>query len=216
VIQRNGIITSPNYPSTYDPNSRCLWSIRGPTGHSLNFRFTQFDLPPAANCSSVDFVQIREQNATSGSFQFFNKKIPFIHLKFHFAVRWRSGNVLRQHSAGSGDDVFQRGGCSVPEWKPSVQPAGLPADVQRKCGRLRRRIGRSQWNHPLARIPHGLSARTHLYLEDPWTSWTSHHVNFYGFRAGRGAPHLRQPHGMPRLCLRNASATSISHFLVTK
>lgn len=62
-----GILKSPNFPSSYDPNTRCVWNIRGPIGHNLNFQFTNFDLPQGAqnNCSTVDSLQITETNSTS-------------------------------------------------------------------------------------------------------------------------------------------------------
>lgn len=70
IVGPRGVITSPNYPSSYEPNTRCVWTIRGPVGHYLNLQFTNLDLPSAmrGNCSTVDYVEIRERNATSMKF----------------------------------------------------------------------------------------------------------------------------------------------------
>ncbi|XP_046451773.1 cubilin-like isoform X2 [Daphnia pulex] len=69
IVGSRGTLKSPNYPSSYEPNTRCVWTIRGPVGHYLNFVFTNLDLPSASayggNCSNVDYVQIRERNATN-------------------------------------------------------------------------------------------------------------------------------------------------------
>ena len=93
VIASNGVIMSPHYPSSYDPNTRCVWNIRGPVGHYLNLHLTNLDLPSAVNgnCSTVDYVQIREQNATSthkfGSI--FNWLISeLILVRFEFSFNW--------------------------------------------------------------------------------------------------------------------------------
>ena len=59
---------SPNYPLSYEANSRCVWTVRGPVGHYLNLEITSMDLPRPRgdNCSlSGDFLQFRERNATS-------------------------------------------------------------------------------------------------------------------------------------------------------
>lgn len=87
IISWRGLIMSPNYPSSYEPNMRCVWTIRGPVGHYLNLVFTNVDLPSASsyggNCSSVDYVQIRERNATS--------LLIFIR---HNSIRWFNVNLL--------------------------------------------------------------------------------------------------------------------------
>ena len=46
------MITSVNYPSKYEPNSRCVWQILTEPGTyiSVNFRSQDFDVPAGVNC----------------------------------------------------------------------------------------------------------------------------------------------------------------------
>ena len=60
----SGTITSPNYPNSYDTNADCTWVVEGPAGHYLTFTFTQFTTESAQNCTSADYVEIREINST--------------------------------------------------------------------------------------------------------------------------------------------------------
>ncbi|KAH3692443.1 hypothetical protein DPMN_194284 [Dreissena polymorpha] len=60
----SGVITSPNYPANYESNLDCVWIIRGPTGHSLTFTFEAFALEASQNCTSDDYLEIREVNST--------------------------------------------------------------------------------------------------------------------------------------------------------
>lgn len=82
-----GVLISPNYPSSYEPNTRCVWTIRGPVGHYMNFQFTNLDLPNPStiggNCSTVDYVEIRERNATSKSPINFTAIIVNLDLNFY-------------------------------------------------------------------------------------------------------------------------------------
>ncbi|WAR06690.1 CUBN-like protein, partial [Mya arenaria] len=50
---QSGLITSPNYPSNYDNNLECLWTVQGPVGHFLTFTFSAMNLPRSANCRPV-------------------------------------------------------------------------------------------------------------------------------------------------------------------
>lgn len=61
---QSGYIQSPNFPSPYDSNSDCEWYIHGPTGHYLTFNFLNFNLQYGSNCTVVDYIEIREYNAT--------------------------------------------------------------------------------------------------------------------------------------------------------
>ncbi|KAL3836256.1 hypothetical protein ACJMK2_021695 [Sinanodonta woodiana] len=63
-VGQRGVITSPNYPSNYDNNADCIWTVSGPTGHYLTFTFTTFNLEAAVNCTSADYLEIRDYNAT--------------------------------------------------------------------------------------------------------------------------------------------------------
>jgi cubilin len=63
----NGTLTSPNYPSPYDNDTDCEWFVDGPTGHYLQFSFADLRLESLdgdSNCTSSDFVEIRDFNST--------------------------------------------------------------------------------------------------------------------------------------------------------
>lgn len=45
-----------NYPSNYEPNTICQWLLRTETSHTIDFKFSDFDLEDQ-NCSA-DFVSI--------------------------------------------------------------------------------------------------------------------------------------------------------------
>lgn len=51
-----GRITSLNYPKNYEPNESCQWLLRTETSHTIEFKFTDFDLEDQ-NCTA-DFVSI--------------------------------------------------------------------------------------------------------------------------------------------------------------
>jgi cubilin len=55
---------SPSHPAHYGTNLDCEYNIVGPQGHYLIFSFEALDLPRAYNCSTSDYVQLFEANAT--------------------------------------------------------------------------------------------------------------------------------------------------------
>ncbi len=57
-------IVSPGHPGTYGRNLDCEFDVIGPQGHYLIFEFDSLDLPRAYNCSTADYIQFVEQNAT--------------------------------------------------------------------------------------------------------------------------------------------------------
>ncbi|XP_075684851.1 cubilin [Rhinoderma darwinii] len=56
----NGYVTSPNYPSTYPPNTDCVWTIIVPNGEAVQLDFQdQFHIEPSDNCSN-SYLEIRD------------------------------------------------------------------------------------------------------------------------------------------------------------
>lgn len=51
-----GRITSLNYPNNYAPSTSCQWLLQTETSHTIEFKFTDFDLEDQ-NCTA-DFVSI--------------------------------------------------------------------------------------------------------------------------------------------------------------
>ncbi|XP_038652379.1 cubilin [Scyliorhinus canicula] len=49
-IGENGFISSPNYPSQYNPLTRCAWRLEAPEGHTITLKFVYFDLEPHSTC----------------------------------------------------------------------------------------------------------------------------------------------------------------------
>ncbi|XP_078391727.1 cubilin [Cetorhinus maximus] len=47
----NGLISSPNYPSQYNPLTHCAWRLEAPEGHTITLNFVYFDLEPHSTCS---------------------------------------------------------------------------------------------------------------------------------------------------------------------
>ena len=60
----SGTITSPNYPQSYGTNVDCNWVVEGPAGHFLTFTFTEFNTESAENCTTADYIEIRDINST--------------------------------------------------------------------------------------------------------------------------------------------------------
>ena len=53
-------LTSPNYPSNYQPSENCLWSIERPsTSYAVQLTFNSFYLESSSSCSD-DYVEIRD------------------------------------------------------------------------------------------------------------------------------------------------------------
>ncbi|XP_060048215.1 cubilin [Erinaceus europaeus] len=57
-IGENGVITSPNYPASYDSLTHCSWLLEAPQGHTITLTFSDFDLEAHATCS-WDSVTVR-------------------------------------------------------------------------------------------------------------------------------------------------------------
>ncbi|XP_071787824.1 cubilin-like isoform X2 [Asterias amurensis] len=64
----SGVITSPSYPSNYDSNLDCMWTVRAPDGHYITFSFdTNFNVvnSAAADCSSGDVLRVNDGRNSS-------------------------------------------------------------------------------------------------------------------------------------------------------
>ena len=70
----SGYITSPGYPSPYDVNLNCVWTIKGPEGSYISLRFNDVDLNSGFNCTQ-DKIIVSERNV-SGSFTLIYNAIP--------------------------------------------------------------------------------------------------------------------------------------------
>ncbi|KAF2368216.1 EGF-like domain, partial [Trinorchestia longiramus] len=66
IVDRSGVITSPGYPSAYEENINCSWTLTAPAGHYITFHFLQLNIHSASpNCSAPRGVlEFRELNAT--------------------------------------------------------------------------------------------------------------------------------------------------------
>ncbi|GCB64281.1 hypothetical protein scyTo_0009788, partial [Scyliorhinus torazame] len=62
-IGENGFISSPNYPSQYNPLTHCAWRLEAPEGHTITLKFVYFDLEPHSTCG-WDSVTIMNALAT--------------------------------------------------------------------------------------------------------------------------------------------------------
>lgn len=59
----SGRISSPNYPSNYDANLDCEWTVQGPVGHYLKLSWTTVNMQYSENCTA-DYLEIRDYNST--------------------------------------------------------------------------------------------------------------------------------------------------------
>ena len=57
IAQPSGYITSPNYPSAYDPYTNCSWSL-DVMNNTAVIKLFSFYLNPSINCS-LDYIQVR-------------------------------------------------------------------------------------------------------------------------------------------------------------
>ncbi|XP_004716072.1 cubilin [Echinops telfairi] len=54
----SGVITSPNYPASYDRLAHCSWLLEAPPGHTITLTFSDFDIESHATCA-WDSVTVR-------------------------------------------------------------------------------------------------------------------------------------------------------------
>ena len=47
---KSGVITSPNYPNSYEHDDDCGWLIEVDFGHIIQFSFLDFDVESHSNC----------------------------------------------------------------------------------------------------------------------------------------------------------------------
>ncbi|KAM6215214.1 cubilin [Rhynchocyon petersi] len=50
-VGESGVITSPNYPASYDSLTHCSWLLEAPQGHTITLTFSYFDVEPHTTCS---------------------------------------------------------------------------------------------------------------------------------------------------------------------
>ena len=91
---RGGVISSPNFPYTYDTESHfCSWWIIAPTSYrGIRLQFQNFELPGGKNCSEDDHITIYEKlpgNFYNGNlfFAVFDEtfcKIIGYNIQYHF------------------------------------------------------------------------------------------------------------------------------------
>uniref|UniRef100_UPI00398F64EE cubilin n=1 Tax=Pristiophorus japonicus TaxID=55135 RepID=UPI00398F64EE len=62
----NGFISSPNYPSQYNPLTHCAWLLEAPEGHTITLKFIYFDLEAHLTCG-WDSVTIMNGGSFSSS-----------------------------------------------------------------------------------------------------------------------------------------------------
>ena len=61
---KEGVLTSPNYPSKYPNNHKKTKAIEGGPGTVLVLEFTAFDIESHASCR-FDYLKIRDGNGTT-------------------------------------------------------------------------------------------------------------------------------------------------------
>ncbi|XP_058537778.1 cubilin isoform X1 [Neofelis nebulosa] len=57
-LGESGVITSPNYPASYDSSTHCSWLLEAPQGHTITLTFSDFDIEAHATCA-WDSVTVR-------------------------------------------------------------------------------------------------------------------------------------------------------------
>eukprot|EP00069_Balaena_mysticetus_P005320 bmy_04745T0 len=57
-IGESGVISSPNYPASYDSLTHCSWLLEAPQGHTITLTFSDFDIEAHATCA-WDSVTVR-------------------------------------------------------------------------------------------------------------------------------------------------------------
>ncbi|XP_064410135.1 cubilin [Latimeria chalumnae] len=55
-VGESGMITSPNYPNTYDNFNHCAWLLEAPEGHTITLTFTHFNVEQQLNCNGNSVV----------------------------------------------------------------------------------------------------------------------------------------------------------------
>ncbi|XP_008565950.1 PREDICTED: cubilin [Galeopterus variegatus] len=57
-VGESGVITSPNYPDSYDSLTHCSWLLEAPQGHTITLIFSDFDIETHTTCA-WDSVTVR-------------------------------------------------------------------------------------------------------------------------------------------------------------
>uniref|UniRef100_A0A2A4JDL6 Cubilin n=2 Tax=Heliothis virescens TaxID=7102 RepID=A0A2A4JDL6_HELVI len=138
VTGRYGVIESPGYPSNYEMNLNCLWTIQVPKGNTINVTFTHFDIYrsrrfgyPAwrsyrpypnrvvyGDCQ-LDYLQTKELSDPNYSEKLCGSTIPAmittrsnaLQIKFTTGIYVaRSGFRLEWISSGCGGHIIKRMG----------------------------------------------------------------------------------------------------------
>uniref|UniRef100_A0A914BUV6 Cubilin n=1 Tax=Acrobeloides nanus TaxID=290746 RepID=A0A914BUV6_9BILA len=62
----NDLITSPNYPNFYPPQTKCEWIVKAPSGHFVEAKVNHISFMSvyAENNCTTDFLTMKDQNAT--------------------------------------------------------------------------------------------------------------------------------------------------------
>ncbi|OXA47104.1 Cubilin [Folsomia candida] len=84
------VLTSPQYPSQYPPNTRCKWIIDGASFFDeVDVKFIEMDIPPSSDCSN-DWLEIKDVSTSYTSPEGISGPILFIG---NGPVDWRHRHV---------------------------------------------------------------------------------------------------------------------------
>ena len=61
----HGNISTPHFPSTLPPFSRCSWTITLPTGVYIELRFTEFSVEETDDRRCIDWVSVLASSSTT-------------------------------------------------------------------------------------------------------------------------------------------------------
>ena len=75
LIGSNGYFSSPNFPDSYPPYSRCTWNIKVPSGYIIKVSFLYFKLDPQPKSDRATITNVASDDSTY-PFQLYGQSLP--------------------------------------------------------------------------------------------------------------------------------------------
>ncbi|XP_015589651.1 cubilin [Cephus cinctus] len=118
IRNKNGVISSPNYPNTYSTNQTCEWILEQPEDFNYKLNFLDIDLPHYDNCNTQDHVEIIEESPFNSSMRqnrsYCGNEIPDVieTISNHVLIRFKSDtNNHRSYRGFSINFTSHYAGC---------------------------------------------------------------------------------------------------------
>ncbi|XP_073483588.1 scavenger receptor cysteine-rich domain-containing protein DMBT1 [Aquarana catesbeiana] len=138
IMQFSGVITSPNFPSDYPPNSFCLWEIETSREYRVELTFTHFQLETSSNCV-YDWVKIYDgppRNSTLLAMLCYPPNITLYSYRSSsniISIEFKSDSSVQRSGFHADFSSVVAGYTTAP---PEINPIRLVGGLDRCAGRV--------------------------------------------------------------------------------